>query len=400
MKIKIKLSLMVIAIVVVIATSVAVILLQQATKTSLVLSLRSIENLDNQRAAYWEGREDSLFRAVRTLANIMGDYEQIPVAERRNRFDDMIRSVAVAETAMYQVYTVWKPNAVDGMDARNIGRVGSTPTGQYAIAFAMENGQATVRTTSDVESTMKWLNGPDARKDRYEHPEPRNIDGKDTFYFRLMVPIVNSRTNEVVGGVGCLAVIDAIQPTVENTIKTREEVAAISIYSSNGFIIMASYVPDRIGKNLIDVDVIYGDKIKEAYQAVLEGKNFTCHSYSPVLKTDVEIVISSFPMGNSGKSWSIMLASADSYILREVKEMTMFTIILVAVAIVIAAVIVYLALNSTIKPIVNVANTLKDISEGEGDLTRSIPVSSNDEVGDCQLLQQNNSKNQKPCSAY
>jgi methyl-accepting chemotaxis protein len=36
-------------------------------------------------------------------------------------------------------------------------------------------------------------------------------------------------------------------------------------------------------------------------------------------------------------------------------------------------------------PIVTVADTLKDISEGEGDLTRSITVSSKDEVGNLAL---------------
>ncbi len=34
------------------------------------------------------------------------------------------------------------------------------------------------------------------------------------------------------------------------------------------------------------------------------------------------------------------------------------------------------------KPIVNMASVLKDIAEGEGDLTKTIPVASNDEIGE------------------
>ncbi|WP_461256521.1 methyl-accepting chemotaxis protein [Treponema sp. R80B11-R83G3] len=384
MKIKIKLSILMIAIVAVIVTGVSVVLLQQASSTSITLSKRSIDNLAAQRAAYWQGREDGLYRVLRTLANQMGKYEDIPAAERRDRFDDMIKSIVEAEATMYQVYTVWKPNAVDGMDSRYIGREGSTETGQYGVGFRQENGKISIMVTSDVAASMAYLNGPNATKDRYEHPLPRNIDGKDTFYFRLMVPIINRRTNEVVGGVGCLNVIDAMQPTVENTIKTREEISAISIYSSNGFI-MASYVPERVGKMLVDVDAIYGNYTKAANQAVLEGKEFNCSSYSHVLQSDVEITLTSFPMGSSGNTWSIMLASTKSYILKEVNAMTKFTIIIAAIAIVIAVVIVYFVLNSTTAPIVMVANTLKDISEGEGDLTKSIAVSSKDEVGDLAL---------------
>jgi methyl-accepting chemotaxis protein len=51
----------------------------------------------------------------------------------------------------------------------------------------------------------------------------------------------------------------------------------------------------------------------------------------------------------------------------------------------VAAVIVYIALHKSTKPIVMVAHTLKDISEGEGDLTKSIAVSSKDEIGDLAL---------------
>jgi len=381
MKIKIRLSVMMIAIVAVIVTVVAVILLQQASGISMELSKRAIENLAGQRAAYWQGREDGLYRVARTLANVFSDFEDDPVERRRDMYDSMMQSVTRSETTIYQVYAVWKPNAVDGMDSRYIGRPGCTETGQYAAAFRMENGQANITLTSDVADAMAYLTGPNARKDRYEHPVARNIDGKDTWYFRIMVPIINRRNNEVVGGVGCLCVIDAIQPTIMDTIKTREEVAAISIYSNNGFVI-ANYVPERIGKMLTDVETIYGDNLQAANQAVLGGKDFHCSSYSSVLNSKVEITIASFPMGNSGGSWSIMIASTESYILREVNTMTRFTIILAGIAIIIAAVIVYFVLNSTTKPIVKVADTLKDISEGEGDLTRSITVNSKDEIGD------------------
>jgi methyl-accepting chemotaxis protein len=133
---------------------------------------------------------------------------------------------------------------------------------------------------------------------------------------------------------------------------------------------------------LTDVDTIYGDYIQAANQAVREGKEFTCSSYAPVLKTNVEITIVPLTIGNSDTTWSIMIASTEDYILTEVNEMTVFTIIMALTAIVIAAVIVYVVLNGTTKPIVKVADTLKDIAEGEGDLTRSSNVNSKDEVGD------------------
>jgi methyl-accepting chemotaxis protein len=382
MKIKFRLSLIVIAIVIVVSGGLAIILLRQASSISKTLSIRGIEFMSTQRAEYWKGREDSNMRVLRTLANIMGDYEQVPAAERRDRYDDMMRSIAVAETSMFEIYTIWKPNAIDSMDARMIGRTGSSPSGQYANAFIIDNGVVSSRAaTDDIDATMAHINGPNKQKDRVEHPLPIRVDGVDTYYIRMMVPITNSRSKEIVGAVGGLIKIDGMQPTVDNTIKTRPEVAAAVIYSSNGFI-MASYAPERIGKMLLDVDTIYGDRIQDAYKAVTEGREFVGHSYSSVLKTEVEIVIEPLPIGDSGVTWSVMIASTDEYILKEVNEMQKFTFIIVAIAIILTVVIVYFAIDNTTKPIVNVANTLKDISEGEGDLTKSITVNSKDEVGD------------------
>jgi methyl-accepting chemotaxis protein len=92
-----------------------------------------------------------------------------------------------------------------------------------------------------------------------------------------------------------------------------------------------------------------------------------------------------FQIGNSDSYWTVMIGTAESYILDDVNRMTRFTVILVAIAIVVVAIIIFLVLNGMTRPIVKVAETLKDISEGEGDLTRTIIVHSKDEIGDLAL---------------
>ena len=385
MKIKFKLSLMALAIVAAVAGSIAFLLLRQAANISMNSSKQGLRYLAREQAAYWKGREDGYLRVLHSLANIMSDYESLPPAERRDRYDDMIRSTINAELDMFLVYTVWKPNAIDGMDSSFVGRTGSGDNGQYAVAYTRETGSSiTSRSTIDIANATAYLNSPNATKDRVEHPIPRVVLGKDSFLNRFMVPIINPRTKEVVGGVGCLVPIDEIQPLVQDTLKANEEISGITIYAGNG-LIMGHLVPERVGKMLVDVDTIFGTYIQEANQAVQDGKEFERHTFSPVLRSNVEILILPFEIGNSGRTWSIMIVATDDYILKEVKAVTRYTVILVAMAIIIAAVIMYIALGKTTKPIVKVADTLKDISEGEGDLTRTIAVSSKDEVGDLAL---------------
>jgi methyl-accepting chemotaxis protein len=380
MKIKIKLSLIVVAIVVAVAGTIAVILLRQASSIVLKLNLDSISYLNDEQAAYWEGRENRYFEVIRTVAAIMADYEEVPAAERRDRYDAMLLSAMKSQPNFIRVASIWKPNALDGMDARYIGRPGSTETGQYTMTWAKDTGQIIASHNQAIADNMAWLNGPNAHRERAEHPSSLMIEGQNAFIIRLGVPIVNPRTNEVVGTVTCLLNIAGAQVKTQEIIQGKNEIVGMSIYSSNGFI-MANLMPEKVGKTMLDAETIYGDNLQAAFQAVQKGEPFKCSSYSQVLDTNVEIDLMPVKIGDSDTTWTIMLAASEDYILSEVREMTWFTVILAVIALVLAVVIVYFTLDVTTKPIVNVADTLKDISEGEGDLTRSIAVNSKDEIG-------------------
>ena len=382
MKIKIKLSLLVIGIMTVVITGISMLLLQRASNISIDLSLRGIEYMLEKQIEYWTGREDGNLRVLRTLSHIMEDYENIPAAERRERFDTLLHSTVVSEQNMIVLYTVWKPNAIDGMDADYINRPGSDPnTGQYASAYSRETGEMVHRVTTDLEDSMKYITGPVSRADRVGYPVPRTVNGKDTYIFRMMVPIINPNTKEVVGGVGCMLTIESMQPIVEETMSSHKEIAAMAIYSADGRI-MASYAPDRIGKFINEVDGIFADNIGEAFKAVQAGSSYKCSSHSKTLDADVRVLMDSFEIGNSKTTWSIMIASEEEYILTEVNDITVFTFILSGIALVVSAVIIFISLSYTTQPIIKVTETLKDISEGEGDLTRTIIVSGKDETAD------------------
>ncbi|MDR1802034.1 MAG: methyl-accepting chemotaxis protein, partial [Treponema sp.] len=381
MKLKFKLSIIVIAIMAVVVAGIAVVLVQTSSGLTVGLNTEIIGFLADGQANYWTGREDRRLMLLQTLADVMSDYESVPAEDRREEYDTMLAGVFAANHDLVNLYTIWKPNAVDGMDSHYIGRLGSTETGQYAIAYSRETGETVTRISVDIDNTMAYLNGPNAKQDRYVTPTARVVEGKNTYVFRLMVPIINRRTGEAVGGVGSLVDISAIQLGLEKIMGENDIIAAMSIYDNSGFI-LASYVPDRVGKNLRDVDTIYGEHINDAFHAVQEGVEVQYSSYSDVLGSNIQMDLMPLQIGDSGETWTIMVGATEDFMLLEVNEMTRFTIILAAAAIALSALIVFFVLSRTVNPIVKVAETLKDIAEGEGDLTRSVNVKSKDEVGD------------------
>jgi len=380
-RIKYKLSILMIAIMVIVVSGISLLLLRQASNISMNLSLESISNLAAQQAEYWKGREDGYLRALHTVASAMGNYESLPPETRRDRYDELLLDLFSAEPNMVIVYSVWQPNALDGMDDSYIGRVGSSPTGQYGMLYSRESDEIVARITTDLEAATTYMNGPNSKKVRVEDPTPRNVRGVDTYVFRLMVPIINPRTNETVGSIGCLLTIDAAEGIIQQTIKDNEEISSMVLYSNNGFII-GSYIPERIGKTLTEVDTGYGSDIEAAYQAVLAGKHFYTRQYVATLGTMVHMIMTPFQIGDSDNTWTIMVGTTEAYVLKEVTRLTRYTIILTVIAIVVALVIIFSVLGPTIRPIIAITHNLKDISEGEGDLTRTIPESGKDEITD------------------
>jgi methyl-accepting chemotaxis protein len=384
MKIKFKLSIMMIAIVVVVAGGLAVIQLRQASDISMDLSVRGIKYLAQEQASYWKGREETYLNKLDGIADIMGEYETIPAAERRDMYDNMLLATLNNNPNFVSIFSVWKPNAMDGMDARYIGRPGSSRTGQYAMTYTRENGKIEVAENLILDEINAWINGPNALKDKVDHPIPYKLNGNDVFVIRMGVPITRTTSDEVVGHLAILLDIAAAQAAVTKTINDYIEISQMPIYSGNGFI-MGNLRPERVGKMLPDVEALYGAYQNDANQAVINGKPFSCASHSNSLKTNVRIEMQPFQIGDSDNTWSVMIASTESYIMKEVNDMARSTIFIAAIALVVAVVIIFITLSTTTKPIVKVSKTLKDISEGEGDLTRSIAVSSKDEIGDLAL---------------
>jgi len=380
MKIKIKLSIMMIAIVAIVAGGIAIIELQRASSIALGLAKQKTLYLARQYAQYWDGRLNGYINVLETLSNIFNFYESIPVAERRQQFEDNLNGVFEDMPDFIRLATTWKPNAIDGQDAKNIGRVGSTPTGQFAYTLSRETGQIQASAGSNTQSTMDWITGPNAKVVGMMDPAPLKNQGKDTYAVRIICPVINKRLNESVGAIIAQLDIALIQPMVEQTVKDMEEISNITLYTDKGFI-LANDDPEYIG-GIIDDEPQYKNQLNTVKQTIKNAQEWEGVEYDPDMKTNIVMAIANIPIGASPTTWSIMVGSTESYILKDVNALRDFVIMLASIALIVTVVIIYLVLNSTTAPIVRVTETLKDISEGEGDLTRSIDLHSNDEVGD------------------
>jgi methyl-accepting chemotaxis protein len=185
----------------------------------------------------------------------------------------------------------------------------------------------------------------------------------------------------VAGRVGVNINTTYTQPVVDNTIKANHDITAMAVYSNNGTII-ASGVIDQIGRNLGDAQgFLYKTAAGAVQEAVKGGEKYRLTEYSKNYAADLELIVYPFTIGETGTSWSLMLGTDRAVILEDINKMTVYSFIIAAAAVVLMSVIVFFVSGGITKPIINMALTLKDISEGEGDLTKTVEANSNDEIG-------------------
>jgi len=154
--IKLKLSAMMIAIVLIVAGGIAIIQLNRASAIAKEISLKRTLNLANVRAMYWEGRLGKYLEVLHTMSDVFSSYESIPAADRRNQFTTLMQASFNENPDFVRMTTVWKPNALDGMDSKYIGTPGTTATGQVALTMTREYGDFRIQTSSTV-LPRQWI---------------------------------------------------------------------------------------------------------------------------------------------------------------------------------------------------------------------------------------------------
>ena len=381
MKLKYRLSCIVVAIVVVVIAALSIILLNRASSMQIATALQSQERLAAEQAKIVKAQYEKPLQLVETFADMMADYDLTESGRQRNRFNQLLNSVLESKKEIVAVYVVFKPNTIDsGWDETFAGTPGNTDTGQYANWYTRRSGRIEHLTYDDIQTVMNIINGPDARKEVIYNPVAQTVAGRNTFTVKISAPIIHRATNQVVGRIGVNVDTSYTDAVVNDTINNNPEIVAMSVYSHNGTII-ASGAPNQVGRLLSDAqNALFRANVNVAQNTVINGEKRRFKEHSEVLDMDLELILYPFTIGEFGVTWTLMLGTENQVIMAQIRQMTIFTIIIAAAAIILTAGIIFLVSTSITKPIVKVADTLKFVAEG--DFTYHINVNSKDEIGD------------------
>jgi methyl-accepting chemotaxis protein len=379
LKLKAKLSITVIAI---ITAIIAISSFVTLTRSSNLINEEAFQYVMEISETYVEAQQrrfETYIRPAITVAQIFGEYHTIPVEERRTRFNDILESLTKLNENYAGMWTGWLPNALDGMDAQY---------GRYNTTFTRKNGP--------VEPIPEGLDGWEnylsditrsSKNCIIAGPEWRTITGYtgEVPVVTVLYKIVNSQTNQTVGYVG-LNFISTIQSFVGDIAKQIYDGNGVAGFYNEQGVTVAHFDTSRvrgfIQENATE-QALLGDRMNEVVNLIKNGGNpLVIERYSETKKTDMHIVYQPIEILDCNTTWTMMVAVPMDVVTAAVRSLTIFVIIFALGAIIVSAIIVYFFAAQIVKPIVGISLTLKDISEGEGDLTKVIPVKGKDETAD------------------
>jgi methyl-accepting chemotaxis protein len=330
---------------------------------------------NNEKIREWFG---DYITAVRTLAQAMQGYKEIPAPERREYFNILMRQVYLANPGLASIYTNWAPNALDGMDADYANTLGTDETGRFIPAWFMIEGNLWVAPiigfTWDMLTQLPEF-GIELILDPMVYPSQ---NGTTILIANMSVPVKDDGV--VIGYVGCTVDLSTIQAMAEQ-IKPFGDGFAL-MFSHSG-VVAAHTNPDHLGKNMRETEKdTFGPFLDTMVDAVTKGTKAS-FSYRPSQsKTVIQYYAIPFSIGRSPQPWTLVVGVSHNTVMAPVYRTLGVCVIIGVLTMLLMSVGILFIARSISRPINSLAFMLKDIAEGEGDLTKEIALSSKDELGD------------------
>jgi methyl-accepting chemotaxis protein len=387
MKIRFKLMSIMVALGLFAVASVSITLLIKARSSILKLSEQYVFTMANDASADVTNFIDTYIYKVETVGHVMEQYHYMIIANRRTFFNFILAGITRENPGIIAAWCVWEPNVLEGDDRQFLGTKGTSVTGRFAPFYYWDNGKVEMTVLEDFEDPAYVLaktSGLPTIIEPYEY----EVGGKTLLITSITVPI---RTDgKVVGVIGFDLPLTEIQ-TISQIQKPFPD-AVTAVFSNNGTV-TAHFDENRIGENMRDTEAdMAGVHLNNLMNAVKTGKPLSFTNYIKAMEKEMRVIIAPITFGRTKTTWSYAIGVLTDTIMAPVYEMLNLTIIISVVILTLVVLAALFLAMSISKPIVKVADTLKDISEGEGDLTRTIAVNSKDEIGSLALYFNNTLK--------
>jgi methyl-accepting chemotaxis protein len=367
----------------------------------------SVQNLLQAKAAEQAVRVQKTFGesllVITALADqikdmrVMAAKRSLDAGALREELNLSLKTAFERNDKVLGIWLAFEPNGLDGKDSEfaNDAARQSNEAGRFATYWSRAAGSSLntimveedlTKTTLSVSGTPynSWYTCPrDNKRTCLLDPYADTVGNKEMLMTTISVPLIVD--GKAIGVVGVDIALDALQAAaVESQRNLFNNAGHMLIVSGSGVLAADSSDATKVGKKISDT---LGANGQDVLQLLASG--------TPKVIEQGDLIRAVYPVDPIGnaRAWGVVIdlpkqvLLADSVklqaVLDDAQETGVITALLVAiVAGVIGLLLIWLTASGVTRPINSVAEMLKNIASGEGDLTQRLNYSRKDELGE------------------
>jgi methyl-accepting chemotaxis protein len=315
----------------------------------------------------------------------------------REELNQSLKTAFERNSKVLGIWLAFEPNGLDGKDSEfaNDAARQSNEAGRFATYWSRAGGAGlnTIMVEDDMTKTTQNINGTpynswytcprDSKRTCLLDPYADTVGGKEMLMTTISVPLLVD--GKSIGVVGIDIALDALQAAAVDSQRDLFDGAGhMLIVSGTGVLAGFSVDASKVGKSIGDT---LGADGKEVLQLLNAG--------TPKILEQGELIRAVYPVSPiaDSKAWGIVIdlpkqvLLADSAklqtVLDDAQQSGTIKAVLVAVAAgLVGLLLIWLTASGVTRPINSVAEMLKAIASGDGDLTQRLQYSKKDELGE------------------
>ena len=326
-----------------------------------------------------KGELDAAIGAVKAMAAAVGNERSQPTPDR-TVVTGQLRKTLEAFPDIFGTWTAWDPDAFDGRDREHVSADAlHDDSGRFLPYFirgkqGIEETHTTAVASSSREAADTWYWYPlQTKKMLLTEPTVYEVAGENRMMISACVPL----TDQGLGVVGLDLSLENLQG-VASRIKVFND--GYGFLLSDTGMVVAHPDKDRIGKSISEY---LDDANKETVaKALKDGSQAFFSQASKASGLGMLYCMTPVSLEGAEGAWSFVISIPEEEMFANARNVQRLLMGLSAGGLAMLIAAVFLITHQIVQPIRRMVTMLKDISEGEGDLTKRLEADSKDEIGE------------------
>lgn len=342
---------------------------------------KSIVTLTEKKSDEMEMQLMNTVASAETLSAVIGGSWAIPEKYRRSAIEQEVRAF-IKGTEIKSAWAYYLPTWFDKLDKQNID-ADNNPSGQFRVHYIRDKAGKTKNETVS-ELTKEEIEKYTKSETTYlSEPKEILLDGDTVLSVKIFSTVRNS-LYQPIGVAGVDFVLTGLTDLVDGSSIYRK--TTCQFITSTGHIIANSQ-----GLKTGDVSNYFKDEKLKKHFFDKEGKatTDTVSFYNGFGKDRKLVVIAKTTVDRTGAVWYFISETPADEIEMTVKATITTVIAAFLVQLIFVLIILYAAVSRITRPLNKSVVALKNIAEGDGDLSVRLKTSQKNEIGEmCQSFNQ------------